>query len=93
MLDTMLSADITTSLQTINDIKTKKGLALADILSSLSEELGRISVPSQTRVTWLEGLAEIEWRVGTGGSENIQTGALAGVVRKGVQLMDRESKV
>ncbi|KAI5820279.1 P-loop containing nucleoside triphosphate hydrolase protein [Pyronema omphalodes] len=87
IMETLLKSDITTSLRTINDIKTMKGLALADILAALSEELCRIEVPKQTRVLWMEGLAEIEWRVGSGGSEMVQTGGLAGVVRKGVAVM------
>ncbi|CAZ84714.1 unnamed protein product [Tuber melanosporum] len=87
ILKTLLSSDITTSLRTIIDIKTKKGLALADLLSSLSDELERLEVPKQTRILWMEGLAEVEWRVGSGGSEGIQTGALAGAVRKGVAVM------
>lgn len=91
ILKTLLSSDITTSLRTIIDIKTKKGLALADLLSSLGEELTRLEVPKQTRVLWLEGLAEVEWRVGSGGSEGVQTGALAGVVRKGVAVMGNGS--
>lgn len=86
----MLSSDITTSLRTIIDIKTKKGLALADLLSSLGEELTRLEVPKQTRVLWMEGLAEVEWRVGSGGSESVQTGALAGVVRRGVAVMGND---
>jgi len=84
---TLLESDITTSLRTIHDIKTKKGLALADILSALAEELCRLQVPAQTKVMWMEGLAEIEWRVGSGGGENVQTGGMAGVVRQGVAVM------
>ena len=87
IMRTLLSSDITTSLRTINEIKTRKGLALVDILSSLSEELCRLDVPKQTRVMWMEGLAEIEWRVGSGGGEGVQTGGLAGVVRQGVKVM------
>lgn len=87
IMQTLLKSDITTSLRTIHDIKTKKGLALADILAALSEELCRLEVPKQTRVVWMEGLAEIEWRVGSGGGELVQTGGLAGVVRQGVAVM------
>ncbi|KAA8907539.1 P-loop containing nucleoside triphosphate hydrolase protein [Sphaerosporella brunnea] len=87
IMNTLLNSDITTSLRTIHEIKTKKGLALADILSALSEELGKLQVPTQTMVLWMEGLAEIEWRVGSGGGEAVQTGGLAGVVRQGVAVM------
>ena len=43
----------------------------------------------QTRVAWLEGLAEVEWRLSGGGGEVVQTGGLVGVVRTGVELMER----
>ncbi|TGZ83028.1 P-loop containing nucleoside triphosphate hydrolase protein [Ascodesmis nigricans] len=87
IMNTLLKQDVTTSLRTIHEIKTNKGLALADILASLSEELCSLEVPKQTMVVWLEGLAEIEWRVGSGGSEGVQTGGMAGVVRNGVRVM------
>jgi replication factor C subunit 3/5 len=81
------TGDITRCLKTINIIKTQKGLALADILTSLSEELVKNEVPSQTMVTWMSGLADIEHRLSSGGSEAIQTGATIGVVRTGVELL------
>ncbi|KAF2446448.1 P-loop containing nucleoside triphosphate hydrolase protein [Karstenula rhodostoma CBS 690.94] len=81
------TGDITQCLKTINTIKTQKGLALADILTALSEELVKNEVPSQTTVTWMSGLADIEHRLSSGGSEAIQTGATIGVVRTGVELL------
>jgi replication factor C subunit 3/5 len=74
-------------LTTINQLKKDKGLALADILTALSDELVKLEVPAKTRVVWIEGLSEIEWRLGGGGGETIQTGAVVGVVRKGAELM------
>lgn len=86
--DTLLTTtDITSCLQTINQLKAAKGLALADILTSLSEELSELEVPAQTRVMWLEGLSEIEYRLSGGGSETVQTGGLVGVVRGGAELI------
>jgi replication factor C subunit 3/5 len=83
----MTTTDITACLQTINQLKASKGLALADILTSLSEELGKLDVPAPTRVMWLEGLSEVEYRLSGGGSETIQTGGLVGVVRSGAELV------
>lgn len=89
MLSTLLqNPDITSCLNTVNSLKVQKGLALADILTALGEELAKLEVPPQTRVTWLEGLAEIEYRLSGGAGEVIQTGGLVGVIRKGVELMD-----
>lgn len=86
--DILLSTpDVTSCLSSINTIKQTKGLALADILTALSDELLKLDVPPQTRVQWMEGLAEIEYRLSGGGSESIQTGGLVGVVRNGVELV------
>lgn len=60
---------------------------MADILTALGEQLQKLEVPAQTRVTWLEGLAEVEWRLSGGGSETLQTGGLVGVVRNGCELI------
>lgn len=87
--DLTSTSDITSCLKSINAIKAMKGLALADILTALSEELVEKDVPAQTMVTWMEGLAEVEYRLSGGGSEVIQTGATVGVVRTGVELLDK----
>lgn len=88
IMSTILNtSDVTSCLNTVNTLKATKGLALADILSALADQLHQLEVPAQTRITWLEGLAEIEYRLSGGGSESIQTGGLVGVVRNGCELM------
>ncbi|KAI9370509.1 P-loop containing nucleoside triphosphate hydrolase protein [Aspergillus egyptiacus] len=87
MTTLLATSDVTSCLNTLNTLKINKGLALTDILSALGEQLQRLEVPAQTRITWLEGLAEIEWRLSAGGSETVQTGGLVGVVRNGCELM------
>lgn len=92
--DTLLSTpDVASCLTTIAALKAQRGLALADVLQSLAEELAELEVPAQTRVRWLEGLAEVEYRLSGGGSESLQIGGLVGVVREGVELMDRGGMV
>ncbi|KAL9101105.1 MAG: hypothetical protein Q9163_003599 [Psora crenata] len=87
--DTLIeNPDVTSCLNTINMLKANRGLALADILTALGEELARLLVPPQTRVVWLQGLAEVEYRLSGGGGETVQTGGLVGVVRQGVDLME-----
>ncbi|KAL8729264.1 MAG: hypothetical protein Q9166_004885 [cf. Caloplaca sp. 2 TL-2023] len=87
--DTLLSnPDIISCLNTVNTLKADKGLALADILTAVSEGLAKLEVPPQTRVAWLDGLAEVEYRLSGGGGETIQTGGLVGVVRNGLDLME-----
>ena len=85
--DTLMeTSDITSCLNTVNVLKADKGLALADILTALGEELSKFEVPPQTRVAWLQGLAEVEYRLSGGGSESVQTGGLVGVVRQGMYI-------
>ncbi|EHY54167.1 Subunit of heteropentameric Replication factor C (RF-C) [Exophiala dermatitidis] len=88
IMTTMLSTpDMTSCMNTINALKSSRGLALADILTALAEELQNLEVSAATRVTWLQGLAEIEYRLAGGGSESVQTGGMVGVVRTGCELM------
>ncbi|WEW56258.1 Subunit of heteropentameric Replication factor C (RF-C) [Emydomyces testavorans] len=88
IMETLLStSDVTSCLNTIQTLKTSKGLALADILTALATELQQIEVPAQTRIAWMEGLADIEWRLSGGGAEVIQTGGLVGVIRGGCELI------
>lgn len=87
--DTLLeTSDVTSCLNTVNVLKANRGLALADILTALAEELVKLEVPPQTRVAWLQGLAEVEFRLSGGGSEVVQTGGMVGVVRGGCDLME-----
>lgn len=88
ILNTLLStSDVTACLTIINTLKISQGLALADIITSLSEELVKLEVKPQVMITWLDALAEIEYRVASGANEAIQTAAVVGAVRNGVELM------
>ncbi|KAL7934886.1 hypothetical protein V8C35DRAFT_321587 [Trichoderma chlorosporum] len=90
IMETLLSTpDVTSCLNTINALKTTQGLALADIITALSEQLTKLEVSAEVMITWLEGLADIEHRVAGGASEMVQTGAVVGVVRGGVELMSK----
>ncbi|CCC07626.1 hypothetical protein SMACR_08123 [Sordaria macrospora] len=88
ILSTLLStSDVTTCLSTINTLKISQGLALADIITALSEEIVKLEVKPQVMITWLDALANIEHRVASGAGEMIQTGAVVGAIRNGVELM------
>lgn len=88
IVDTLLTtSDVTSCLSTINTLKVQNGLALADIITALSEQLVTMDVKPEAMIRWLDGLAEIEYRISGGASEAIQTGAVVGVVREGCELM------
>ncbi|KAH8678334.1 P-loop containing nucleoside triphosphate hydrolase protein [Xylariales sp. PMI_506] len=83
----LTTSDVTSCLSTINTLKVANGLALADIITALSETLVTMEVKPEVMIRWLDGLAEIEYRVASGGSELVQTGAVVGVIREGCELM------
>lgn len=89
ILATLLeSTDITAMLTAIGSLKAAKGLALADIVTCLAEEMqGLEGVSAQTRILWLEGLSDVEYRVAGGGNEVLQLGGMVGVVREGCELI------
>jgi len=88
ILHTLLSTtDVTQCLSTINTLKVAQGLALADIITALSEEIAKLEVRPEVMITWMDGLADIEHRVAGGSSEKVQTGAVVGVIRSGCELM------
>ncbi|EFX06596.1 DNA replication factor c subunit [Grosmannia clavigera kw1407] len=88
ILHTLLeTSDVTSCLDTVNALKVARGLALADIITALAEEITKVEASPKVMVTWLSGLAEIEHRVAGGAGETVQTGALVGVIRSGCELM------
>lgn len=88
ILETLLATpDVTSCLGVVHALKAAQGLALADIVTGLAEEMVRLEVRPEVMVTWLDGLACVEHRIAGGASETIQTGALVGVVRSGAELM------
>lgn len=90
ILDVLLSTtDVTSCLTTINTLKVSRGLALADIITALAEQLATLEVKPEIMIKWLDGLADIEHRVAGGGSETVQTGAVVGVIRSGAELMSK----
>lgn len=87
MATLLKTSDVTSCLSTINALKVTRGLALADIITSLADQLAKLDVKPEVMISWLAGLADIEHRVASGGSETVQTGAVVGVVRTGVELI------
>lgn len=75
----MLTLDITSAFNKINDLKTRKGIALADILTEVHKYIERIDFPPTVRIHILKELADIEYRLAIGTSEKLQLGSLVSV--------------
>ncbi|XP_075219941.1 replication factor C subunit RfC3 isoform X2 [Lycorma delicatula] len=76
ILQWLLNHDFKTAYTSIKELKLAKGLALQDILTELHLLLHRVSLPPETLIDLLIKLAEIEYRLLSGTSENLQLSAL-----------------
>lgn len=84
ILTSMLKESWSTAYDVITTLKRDKGLALADILQCLTDEVITLELDQTVRGKILSGMAEIEWRLSSGGTEKIQTSALIGVINEAV---------
>lgn len=79
MVTWMLTLDLTSAFTKIHDMKTRKGIALADILTEVHKSMEKIDFPPTVRIFLLKEMAEIEYRLSIGTSEKLQLGALVGL--------------
>ncbi|KAI7864488.1 P-loop containing nucleoside triphosphate hydrolase protein [Spinellus fusiger] len=84
MIEALLLDDYTTAHKRISTLKRDKGLALHDILLEIYSNLNSVELPPLTRMSLLESLAEIEYRLGEGASEAVQLVALLGAFKLAV---------
>lgn len=68
-------------LELVTRLKRERGLALADVLSQAGDLFIDVELDSQARAKILSGLADVEYRLSSGGSEKLQTTAMIGVVQ------------
>ena len=62
----------------IKDIQIEKALALVDIIRAMFEQLALIEVPDSMRLVITKHLADIEYRLASGGTDSLQLCALVG---------------
>ncbi|CAN6604895.1 replication factor C subunit 3 [Trichomonascus vanleenenianus] len=86
ILNSVLNDEWSTALHMFNEVKQKKGLALADILTSLTVEFAKLDLKNEARIYLLQGLSEIEWRLSGGGNETIQSSATVGLIKHAMEL-------
>eukprot|EP00775_Hariotina_reticulata_P011045 gene11045-11200_t len=73
----LLNEDFTTAFRNISKLQVDRGVALVDIVRELHPWMFNIeALPPQVRITLVEKLANIEYRMAYGCSEQLQLGAL-----------------
>jgi len=71
-----LNDDFSIAYNNIQDLKTVKGLSLADILTEIHVYVHKLDLPAAVRIHLLVKLSELEQRLMTGASEKIQLGSM-----------------
>ncbi|XP_049850530.1 replication factor C subunit 5-like isoform X2 [Schistocerca gregaria] len=89
ILETLLNAKISTSYERILQIKQEKGYALRDLITHLHKAMTTIKLDSNTRRVLLKCMADIEYRLAAGASENVQLAALIGGFALAREQMDK----
>ncbi|KAK2659460.1 hypothetical protein Ddye_005993 [Dipteronia dyeriana] len=72
----LLNESFADSFKRISEIKTRKGLALIDIVREVTMFVFKIKMPSEVRVRLIDDLANIEYRLSLGCNDKLQLGSL-----------------
>ncbi|KAK6114906.1 hypothetical protein DH2020_007175 [Rehmannia glutinosa] len=72
----LLNESFTTSCKRISEIKTRKGLALVDIVREVTMFVFKIKMPPDVRIQLINEMADVEYRLSLACSDKLQLGAL-----------------
>ncbi|KAG7941209.1 hypothetical protein I3843_16G027900 [Carya illinoinensis] len=72
----LLNESFSESFKRISEMKTRKGLALVDIVREVTMFVFKIKMPSDVRVQLINDLADIEYRLSLGCNDKLQLGSL-----------------
>ncbi|KAH7834949.1 hypothetical protein Vadar_021305 [Vaccinium darrowii] len=72
----LLNESFTVSFRRISEMKTRKGLALVDIVREVTMFVFKIKMPPDVRVQLINDLADIEYRLTFGCNDKLQLGSL-----------------
>ncbi|KAI9204672.1 P-loop containing nucleoside triphosphate hydrolase protein [Polychytrium aggregatum] len=86
----IFQSDITTAYNYIDQLKTEKGLALADMIPAVYDFIRLLDIPSYALAYLLDTMATIEHNLSMGCSEKIQLGAMIGAFRLTIDSVERK---
>lgn len=72
----LLNEQFADSFKRIHDMKTRKGLAVVDIVREVTMFVFKIKMPSAVRVQLINDLADIEYRLSFGCNDKLQLGSV-----------------
>lgn len=84
----LLNESFSTSYKRISEIKTRKGLALVDIVREVTMFVFKIKMPADVRILLINEMADIEYRLSLACNDKLQLGSLiAAFTRARVSLV------
>ncbi|ORX43393.1 DNA replication factor [Piromyces finnis] len=86
IIESMMSEDYSVSYKKIMSIIKEKGYALQDILSEVSKLSSQLDLPPEARIYLTESLAEIEYNISIGCTEQLQLGCLISTFKMTLEL-------
>ncbi|RKP10196.1 putative RFC3-DNA replication factor C, 40 kDa subunit [Thamnocephalis sphaerospora] len=86
IMHAMFNDEFSTAHSKIAQLRTEKGLALADIITEIHEYLDGLQIPVTARLYLLDHLANVEHRLAGGAHEAVQLTALLGHFKIAVDL-------
>ncbi|KAG4147700.1 hypothetical protein ERO13_D05G238900v2 [Gossypium hirsutum] len=78
----LLNESFAESFKRVSETKTRKGLALIDIVREVTMFVFKIKMPSDVRVQLINDLADIEYRLSFGCNDKLQLGSLIAIFTK-----------
>lgn len=76
ILDNALSGEFMDARDTLSDLMIERGLDGQDVVQAVNREILELEIPDRDKMKLIEALAEFEFRIAEGGSDDIQVEAL-----------------
>ncbi|ODV89886.1 hypothetical protein CANCADRAFT_97161 [Tortispora caseinolytica NRRL Y-17796] len=86
ILEHIMSKEWVEAYDEVMKAKALHGLALQDLLTGLANIIEGLELTPAARIAMLDEMAQIEYRLSGGGNEKIQTSAVIGAIKKGLEL-------
>jgi replication factor C subunit 3/5 len=88
ILEILMNEPFTPAYESIVELCTTNGYALADVLKDLTILVSSLDLPNEVLARLLDGMSNVEYRLASGTDEKIQTASLVGVFVQTRELIE-----
>ncbi|KAL7662687.1 Replication factor C C-terminal domain-containing protein [[Candida] zeylanoides] len=86
VLESVLQNDWIAAYRTLDHVRRAQGLALVDLVEGFVAQLAQYELSRAARTAILAALADIEYGISRGGNDKVQTSAIIGAIKGGMEL-------